>query len=150
MTRQLTKEEIQASYDSEQANIGKFSSLLSASCKYAWAGSLAIFFSTIVASNADTLTRFKPVFYFLWAAAFLGAAAFVLEIGQYIFAYWHAREFTAWLATQKTVTLEAIQNRAASKKVNINATLFYLKLICSALAASFVSIGIFIVAFQLF
>jgi hypothetical protein len=150
MTRELTKEEIQASYDSEQANIGKFSSLLSASCKYAWAGSLAIFFSTIVASSPDTLARFKPVFYFLWAGAFLGAAAFVFEIGQYIFAYWHAREFTAWLATQRSVTLEVLQGRATSKKTNINATLFYLKLICSALAALFVAIGIFIVAFQIF
>jgi hypothetical protein len=80
MSRELSKEEIQASYDSEQANIGKFSSLLSASCKYAWAGSLAIFFSSIVAANAETLGRFQSVFYFLWAAAFLGATAFVFEI----------------------------------------------------------------------
>jgi hypothetical protein len=95
MSRQLTKEEIQASYEAEHANIGKFSSLLSASCKFAWAGSLAILFSTIVSANADTLKTFQHVFYFLWAAAFIGALAFIFEILQYSFAYWHAVEFTS-------------------------------------------------------
>jgi hypothetical protein len=106
MSRELTKEEIQSRYDSEHANIGKFSSLLSASCKYAWAGSLAIFFSTIVAANAETLKTFRSVFSFLWAAAFIGALAFLFEIVQYSFAYWHARDLTSWMAQQLTIDFD--------------------------------------------
>jgi hypothetical protein len=148
MSRDLTKEEIQTSYDEEQKNIGKFSSLLSSSCKYAWAGSLAIFFSTIVAANADTLKTFAPVFDFLWAAAFAGAAAFIFEIFQYSFAYWHAREFTSWIADQRTVNLDTYKQHAFAWKTQINSTFFYLKLACSTLAALFVAIGMFLVAFQ--
>lgn len=148
MSRELSKDEIQKSYDSEQANIGKFSALLSGSCKYAWAGSLAIFFSSIVASNAETLERFRPVFYFLWAAAFLGATAFVFEIFQYSFAYWHAREFTDWLGSQRNPSFDDLNAHANSKKAMVNSIFFYLKLICSTLAALFVAFGMFIVAFQ--
>lgn len=148
MTRELTKEEIQGSYDKEQANIGKFSSLLSTSCKVAWTGSLAIFFSSIVAANAETLDKFRPVFYFLWAAAFLGAAAFVIEIMQYVFAYSHAREFTEWISRQKRMTLDELSAHSISSKSKTNNVLFVLKLVCSGISALFVAVGIFLVAFQ--
>jgi hypothetical protein len=150
MSRQLTKEEIQAGYDSEQKNIGKFSSLLSTSCKYAWAGSLAIFFSTIVAANAETLKIFSSVFYFLWAAAFIGAVSFIFEILQYSLAYWHALDFTSWLAKQKTVDFDTYQQHVNSPKAQANTTFFYLKLVCSTLSAFFIAAGMFLVAFQRF
>jgi hypothetical protein len=148
MTRELTKEEIQNAYDAEHKNIGRFSSLLSASCKYAWAGSLAIFFSTIVAANAETLKTFRPVFYFLWAAGFIGAVAFIFEILQYCFAYWHAREFSLWISEQRTIDRETYKDRAYGWKTQVNVTFFYLKLVCSTLSAIFVAIGMFLIAFQ--
>jgi hypothetical protein len=148
MTRQLTKDEIQDSYDAEHKNIGRFSSLLSTSCKYAWAGSLGIFFSTIVAANSDTLKIFSHVFYFLWAAAFLGAIAFIFEILQYIFGYWHARELTSWLSKQRTVDRDTYEKHAYSAKTQINSSFFYLKLVCSILSALFLATGMFLVAFQ--
>jgi hypothetical protein len=148
MNRELTKEEIQSSYNNEQKNIGKFSGLLSTSCKYAWAGSLAIFFSTIVAANADTLKTFQSVFYFLWAAALLGAMAFIFEIVQYCFAYWHAKTFTWWLAEQRTVTLDNVTKHTNSWKSQANITFFYLKLACSTISALLVAAGMSLVAFQ--
>lgn len=148
MSRELTKEEIQALYDKEHANIGRFSALLSASCKYAWAGSLAIFFSSVVAASDETMVRFRPVFNFLWLAAFLGAMAFIFEIIQYVSAFLHAREFTSWLLEKKRLYLDELQTRSNSNFALINMILFALKLICATLSAIFVAIGMFLVSFQ--
>jgi hypothetical protein len=148
--RELSKEEIQKCYDNEHASIGKFSSLISVSCKYAWAGSLALFFSTIVAANAETLDRFKSVFYFLWAAAFLGAVAFVCEILQYLFAYLHARQITTWLLQQKRVAFVDLESRVHSTYATLNGALFWLKLVFAVISAALVAIAIFLVAFRTF
>jgi hypothetical protein len=142
----LSKEEIQSSYNDEQKNISTFSGKLSESCKYAWAGALALFFTSIVAANAETLARFKSVFDLLWIAAFFGALAFLLEIFQYIAAYVHARTFTAWMAAQTEIAKGDHDKKAYGPLTKANFILFVLKVICSLLSAAFVALGMVSIA----
>jgi hypothetical protein len=64
MTEQLNSEQRQSLYDDEQSKIGKFSGLLSASCKFAWAGSLAIFFRLLFRLIMLHLLDFKVLIRF--------------------------------------------------------------------------------------
>ena len=150
MSRELSKEEIQALYDKEHANIGRFSALLSSSCKFAWAGSLAIFFSSLVAANPETVSQFRPVFNWLWAAAFLGAIAFIFEILQYVAGFMHARNFTEWLKDKRRLFIDDLDSQTSAISAQANTILFVLKVICATLSAIFVAIGMFLVSVQKF
>jgi hypothetical protein len=148
MTNALDKEQRQSLYDDEQSKIGKFSGLLSASCKFAWAGSLAIFFSSFVSSDNAALARFQSVFFILRWSAIFGALTFIAEIFQYLFAYIFASRYSKWLANAEVVTREDVETYGRSIFARLNVGLFYTKIIFAILSAVFLAIGTVLVSVQ--
>jgi hypothetical protein len=148
MTSELDGEQRQSLYESEQSKIGKFSALLSASCKFAWAGSLAIFFSSFVSGDNATLVRFQSVFWVLRLAALFGAFAFLAEILQYAFAYIFACRISKWLENADSVTRAEVSSYHASLFAKLNIGLFYLKIVLAILSASLVAVGTGMVSLQ--
>jgi hypothetical protein len=148
MTEELTGEQRQSLYNDEQSKIGKFSGMLSASCKFAWAGSLAIFFSSFVSADNTTFARLQTAYPILRMAAFFGAVCFVAEILQYFFAYLFASRYSRWLETAETVTRENVESYSRSVLARLNMILFYTKIACAVVSACLLVAGTWAISLQ--
>jgi hypothetical protein len=148
MTEQLNSEQRQSLYDDEQSKIGKFSGLLSASCKFAWAGSLAIFFSSFVSADNAAFARLQSAYPILRMAAFFGALCFVAEILQYFSAYFFACRYSKWLETSEVVTREDVVSHTKSYLARSNIILFYTKIVCAVISACLLLAGTLAISLQ--
>ncbi|MCB1413962.1 MAG: hypothetical protein KDJ76_12600 [Xanthobacteraceae bacterium] len=148
MTSELDAVQRQSLYDTEQSKIGKFSGLLSASCKFAWAGSLAIFFSSFVSADNAAFARLQSAYPILRMAALFGAICFVAEILQYFFAYLFASRYSKWLETAEVVTREDVASRTKSCWARSNIFLFYAKVACAVISACLLLLGTLAISLQ--
>jgi len=139
----LTEEQVQVVYDSESANIPKISERISTLCKFAWAGSLAIFFGLATAkSDSGTYVFFSGQRALLFASAIAGSVAFLFDYLQNLFAYIHTQRFLTWIEVNKSFSKTALNQRVAGGWSAAATFAFYAKNIAAFLAAVLLGLAI--------